>query len=701
MSELELVNDNYEESNTDSEVSQELQATVIMAIEDAVDFIDNTMSPKRAEAMRYYNGEALGNEQEGRSTAQSLDVRDTVQQMLPSLIRIFCGSEQPVEYAPRGAEDVETAKQATDYVNYLLTNNQDESFIQILYGTFLDALVKGSGFLKYVYRTTERIETSEYEALDDSALAALNADPQNVTTRLDTVNVDNQPQMHSVTIERTIVEGKIVVASVAPEEILINRDARTFEDADIVAHRKYATVSELVEMGYDYSEMLSYSTNEDSLSLDNEEARQRLLSSSTDSDYDDDDDSRKKVLYIEAYMKLDISGDGISELRKICCAGSGYEILRNDPATEIPFAHFCPSPEPHQFFGLSVADITMDIQRIKSSVLRASLDSLAMSTHPRVGVVEGQANLADVMSVEAGGIIRMRNPGAVQPFLLPYVGRDAFPMLEYLDKVREDRTGMSRAAAGLNPEQLQSSTLAAVTQTINAAQQRIEMIARLFADNGMARLYKGLLKLAHENVDETQMIRLRNQFVPVQPDQFSVDMDVVTNVSLGAGSSQERLMLLGQIAGIQKDLLEKLGPENPIVSAQNYYNTLVSTLELGGIKDVNRYFNDPAQYQPPEPTGPPEKDINERLIETQMYEIESNIQKKLADIELERERMFLENDRRRDESEANIVLKAAEISARFGAQVDVAEIKSNSDRDRELVKNLVNQQQQGPQDGQF
>ena len=137
------------------------------------------------------------------------------------------------------------------------------------------------------------------------------------------------------------------------------------------------------------------------------------------------------------------------------------------------------------------------------------------------------------------------------------------------------------------------------------------------------------------------------------------------------------------------------------MSAQNYYNTLVSTLELGGIKDVNRYFNDPAQYQPPEPTGPPEKDINEKLIETQMYEIESNIQKKLADIELERERMFLENDRRRDESEANIVLKAAEISARFGAQVDVAEIKSNSDRDRELVKNLANQQQPGPQDGQF
>jgi len=695
MSELELVTDDFEENTEGEEVSEELQATVRLAIEDAVDFIDNTMSPKRAEAMNYYMGEPLGNEQEGRSTAQSLDVRDTIQQMLPSLVRVFCGSERVVEYAARGPEDIELASQASDYINYILEHEQSSSYIEILYQTFLDALVKGSGFLKFVYRTTERIETSDYDGLDDASLATLNADPANETTRLETFVTEDQVPLHSVTISRSIIEGKIVVESVAPEELLINRDARTFDDADIVAHRKYATVSELVQMGYDFEEMLQYSTGDDStFSLENEEALQRLSNQLVDKDYDDDE-TRRRVLYVEAYMKL-ANGDGVSELRKVCTAGTSYEILRNEPATEIPFSHFCPSPEPHQFFGQSIADMTMDIQRIKTAVLRASLDSLAMSTHPRVGVVEGQANLADVLNVEAGGIIRMRNPGAVQPFTLPYVGRDAFPMLEYLDQVREDRTGMSRAAAGLNPEQLQSSTLAAVTQTINAAQQRIEMIARLFAENGMSRLYKGLLKLAHENVDETQIIRLRNQFVPVQPDQFSVDMDVVTNVALGAGSSQERLALLGQIAGIQKELLEKLGPENPIVSAQNYYNTLVSTLELGGIKDVNRYFSDPAQYQPPAPTGPPEKDINEKLIETQVFEIESNIQKKIAEIELDRERMLLEDDRRRDESFANMKLKEAEIVARYGAQVDTAEIKANGDRDRELVKNLSRPQQPGP-----
>lgn len=394
-------------------------------------------------------------------------------------------------------------------------------------------------------------------------------------------------------------------------------------------------------------------------------------------------------------MQLDTSGDGVSELRKICTAGPSYEILRNEPADDIPFAFFNPDPEPHAFFGLSVADLVMDIQRIKSAVLRSSLDSLAMSTHPRVGIVEGQASLEDVMNVEAGGVIRMRNPGAVVPFTLPYVGQSAFPMMEYLDQMRENRTGISKAAAGLSPDQLQSSTLAAVTQTISAAQQRIEMVARLFAENGMKRLYKGVLKLVHTYQDQERVIRLRNQFVPVQPDKFSTNMDVVTNIALGAGGNQERLALLGQVAQIQEKLLQQLGPDNPIVNAQNYYNTLVSTLELGGIKDINRYFTDPAQYQPQQPQEPPKPDINEQLIQVQMSEIQANIQKKAAELELEREKMIREDDRRRDETEMNFELKAVEIAAKYNTQIDTASIKANAERDREMVKAL-SQPPQGP-----
>ena len=696
MSEIEIVNndtDTYEEPFEELEeeqplVDENLESVVRLAIEDAVDYVDNTLSPKRAEAADYYEGAPLGNEQEGRSTAQTMDVRDTVQAMLPSLVRIFCGSEKVVEFAPRSAEDIPVAKQATDYVNYVLENDQDQSYIEILYQVFKDALVKGSGILKYDWRETERIVSENLDGLNDDGLAALNSDPDAEIDMLDTTIMDGMP-LHSVSVTRKTVEGKVTVAAVPPEEFIVNRYARSFEDADIVGHRKYVTVGELVEMGYDPDEMASFSTDDDDFELTNQEARQRHPGQMDDRDYQDDP-SRRRVLYVEAYMRLDTNGDGISELRKICCAGPSYEILRNEPAEDIPFALFCPDPEPHSFFGLSIADLTMDIQRIKSAVLRGSLDSLAMSTHPRVGIVEGQASLEDVLNVEAGGVIRMRNPGAVTPFTLPYVGQQAFPMMEYLDQMRENRTGISKAAAGLSPEQLQSSTLAAVTQTISAAQQRIELIARLFAENGMKRLYKGLLKLIATYQEEERIIRLRNEFVPIAPDAFNINMDVVTNIALGAGGNQERLALLGQISNIQQQLLQQLGPNNPLVNVQNYYNTLVSTLELGGIKDINRFFTDPAQFQPP-PEQPPEPDINEQLIQVQMSEIQANIDKKIAELELEREKMIREDDRRRDEAEANFELKAAELLARFGAQVDTAKIKANADRDREMVRSLAAQ----------
>ena len=674
-----------EEFEDPSMSEDEVQGIVSNAIGDAVDFIDNTVSPARATAAEYYNGEPLGNEQEGRSTAQTMDVRDTVQAMLPSLMRIFCGSDHVVEYAQTGPEDVEAAKQATDYVNYILNQDQDQSYIEIIYQTMKDALVKGSGFLKYFYDESENSNSYELENLDDQALAALNADPEIEIEMLQSmVGSDSPIPMHKVRVVKRSKVGKIKVMSVPPEEIVINRHARSLEDADIVAHRCYKPVSDLVEMGYALEDIEQYATIEEDFDLFNEEARERLLNRN---DMAYGDSSRKRVLYVEAYMYIDVDGDGVSELRQICCAGPNYEILRNDPTDMIPIAFFCPDPEPHAFFGMSLADLTMDIQRIKSAVLRASLDSLAMSTHPRVGIVEGQASLEDVMNVEAGGVIRMRQPGAVIPFNLPYVGKDAFGMLAYMDEIRENRTGISKAADGLDPSALQSSTLLAVQQTVAAAQQRTELIARLFAEGGMTRLYKGLLQLIIKHQDRPRMIRLRNQFVPMSPDRWNANMDVVSNVALGKGGDQERMSMLQQVAGKQEQILQTMGANNPLVDLNNYYQTLTQMLEVAGFKDPLRFFKDPATFQPV--PQEPQPDPNEALVQVQMQAIQADIQKKAAELELEREKMQREDDRRRDKDEADIALKAAEINARYGAQVNTAEIKANAERDRELVKQLA------------
>jgi len=667
----------------------ELENVLAGEIQDATDYIDNVVSPARALAESYYLGEPFGNEEEGRSTVISMDVRDTVQAILPSLMRVFYGGEHTVEFAPTSAEDVQKASQATDYINYIFRRDNDG--FAVLYSAFKDALVKGSGFVKWYWDSTDEIESYTLEGIDEIGLIALTSDP-NVSidyleSRATSENVDpatGEPVMiHDVRVTRTRPKGRVKVTSVPPEEILISRNARSLEEADLVAHRRYLTLSELVQMGYDYDEIEQFATSEDNFDF-NAESRERnpTLGNSTDSS---SDPTMRRALYVESYIRADVDGDSVAELRRICSIGSEYKIFLNEPAEQLPFAVFMPDPEPHTFFGLSIADVTMDIQRIKSMVLRSSLDSLALSTHPRVGVVEGQASMDDVLNTEVGGIIRMRSPGAVVPFSMPFVGKECFPMLEYMDLVRENRTGVSRAADGLDPAALQSSTALAVSQTIHAAQQRTELIARMFAETGMKKMFEGIFYLVNTRQDAERMIRLRNEFVPIDPRVWDSDMDVIVNVALGRGSEGERISMLMQIAGKQEQILTTIGPDNPLVSIENYYQTLRQVIELAGFQDTQRFISDPADYQP-QPQQPQEPTVDEQLIQVQMEGIKADIIKKKAELELKREDMIMRDDRERDKTEMEGELRAAEINARYNASVNTEEMRAIAGRNRELIR---------------
>ncbi|MFZ9136037.1 MAG: portal protein, partial [Candidatus Puniceispirillaceae bacterium] len=344
------------------------------------------------------------------------------------------------------------------------------------------------------------------------------------------------------------------------------------------------------------------------------------------------DPAMKKVLYVENYIKVDYDQDGIAELRKICTAGDGNKILMNEPCAIVPFATFCPDPEAHDFYGMSTADAVMDIQRIKSSIMRNTLDSLAMSIHPRVAIVEGMVNIEDVMNNEVGAIIRQRAAGQVQPMSMLFVGQQAFPVLQYMDEIKEARTGISKASAGLDAGALQSSTASAVQATVSAAQQHIELIARIFAETGMKQLYKIVLHLITTHQDRPRMVRLSNEFVPIDPRVWNADMDVSINVALGRGTDTERMMMLRQIADMQKEAMATMGPVNPLTDIAKLSNTLKAMTELAGFKDASQFWSDPAQFQPPQQEEKP--DINEQLIAVQIQQIQADIQKKAAELQL-------------------------------------------------------------------
>ena len=680
----------------------ELQGIISAELQDAVSYIDADVSPTRAKGTEYYRGDPFGNEEEGRSQVVSMEVRDTVSAMMPSLMKVFFSTENVVEYVPRGPEDVAGAQQATDYANYVFTS--DNNGFMTTYAIFKDSLVRKCGIAKYYWEDVEEVKIDQYSGLDDQTIQILMQEDAEVNIvvsypdpsmpmQMMQPQVDpatglpmqmTQPMLHDVQVKRNSKDGRIRIMAVPPEELLLSRRARSFDDAAIIAHRQMATVSDLIGMGYDQDEI---EENISSTDLDsNDEYLARQPTSTTMGSGSSLNPMQQRVLYIESYMRVDFDGDGVPELRKICCMGSGYTVVRNLPASYIPFVDFPCDPEPHTspLEAMSIFDITRDIQEIKSEIMRNTLDSLAQSIHPRTAVVEGQVNIDDVLNNETGAIIRMRAPGMVQPFSTPFVGQPAFAMMDYMDQMREDRTGMSKAAMGLDPDALQSTTKAAVTATVSASQSRLELQARILAE-GMKKLFKGILYLMTTHQDKPRMVRLRNEWVQIDPRVWDASMDVNVNIGLGNGDTNEKLSALNIIMQKQEQLMAQFGPMNQIASLPMYIRTLQKAIELSGYKDASSYFNTlPADFQMPQEQPKPTPE--EVLAQVQAQSIQADIQKKAAELELQREKMLRDDDYRRDQLAQDLLLKKYELELKYGTQISTAEIDARQAMDREAMR---------------
>ena len=669
---------------------EELQSSVRQSIEDAIDYIDDEISPIRAESTKFYRGEPFGNEVVGRSQVVSRDVRDATMAVLPSMMRVFFGSSKPVEFGPKTAEDVAMAEQATDYVSHIIQVDNDG--LEIFYSVFKDALMNRGGFVKWSWDDSAIVNTHSFEGLDEGSLGlilqeegveavSVMGNPAPGIGEEQMMQMESQgqqiPQVYDVEIKRSTKKNRVKIETMPPEEFFVDAAATSLDDCQICGHRTMATVSSLVALGYD-QETLDEHLSDQVGFIDSEEYIARTSYPDTRSPLSAYE--RRRVLYVEAWTYVDFDGDGLAELRRICTIGDSYEIVNNEPAASIPFAVFNSDPEPHMFFGSDLADLTKDIQRIKSATLRGMLDSLSFSLYPRTAVVEGMVDLDDVMNDEPGAIIRTRQPGMITPFNVPFLGKEAFPMIAYLDQMKESRTGQTAASQGLDPDVLQSTTRAAVQATVKGAEQHLELMARLFA-NGFKRMSKGVLDLVITHQDRERVVRLRDTWVPVDPRVWDSGMDCEANVGLGSGMTDEKLGVLAQVASQQKEILEKLGPSNPLVGLGQFRNTLAKMLEVAGFKDANQFFKPiPIDYEPPPPEGPPEPSMEDKMLQVQMADIQSR-----AEIEMQKLQLAAMKQTQLDERES------ARIAGDLAIREFTAEEKFQNDVDLEVVKASLRQ----------
>ena len=534
---------------------EELVSRIKTEITDSLGYGDE-ISKQRETAMEYYYGLPFGNEVEGRSQFVDSTVADTIEWIKPSLMRVFASGDEMVKFSPHGPEDVQMAEQATDYVNYVFT--KDNPGWEILYSWFTDALLSKNGIVKVWWDEYSEEQREEYNGLDDMGIQSLlineGVEVMEHTAYEDPAGYGAEggavPQMlHDVVIKRTNYDGRIKIENVPPSEFLISREAKHINDARFVCHRVKKTLSELREMYPDENlgpEDLSSGGYDEAFPGE----RESRFDFDNSSGFTFGESEREEALSTywlhESFLKTDFDGDGIAELRKVCTVGD--KVLQNDEIDSIPFVSITPVKIPHKFFGLSVADLVMDLQLMKSTLTRNLMDNMYNQNFGRYAVIEGQANLDDLLTQRPGGVVRVKAPGAVTRLDTPTLEPYSFEMLKYIDSIRESRAGVTKYSQGMNENALTSHTTAtAVNAVMTAAQSRVELIARNFAETGVKDLMRTIYELLLKNQDRERMVMLRNQWMPVRPDAWKDKYDCTVSVALGNGSKDQQMAHLSQM----------------------------------------------------------------------------------------------------------------------------------------------------------
>lgn len=680
----------------------QLRSITDQEMRQAVGWYSGKLAAQRQKAMAYYLSQPTLDltppEVEGRSSVVSPDVRNTIESMLPQLMVKFAGSERVVEFEPQKPGDEPKAEQATDYVNHVLhAHNPGE---RIIYNWMKDALLSKNGIVKVWWDDRKEEKREEYRNLNDVELAQLMDDDevevieqksypdeddakqraqalqqlqqqleqarqaaaQNPQAQQAVMQVHQQMAQiqsappvlaYDVACKRTQISGCVKVENVPPEEFLISRKAKSIQDASFVAHRVARTQSDLISMGYKNVDQIS---GDDQATALNMERIERL-------GYDDElaylqadtlstpDDSQRVIWVTECYVRVDYDGDGISELRKVVRAGN--QILENEIVDLAPFVAITPVPMPHKFFGLSVADLALEAQKIKTNILRGMLDNMYLSINGRYFAVDGQVNLDDLLASRPGGVVRVKQPGAAGR-LDQGMGDSqlGMSMMETMQGFLEDSTGWTRYNQGADGDSL-NNTATGVNIITNRADMRLDLIARNFAE-GFRDLFRLILKLVSQYCDKQAFVRLRGTWVNVDPREWRNQFDCTVNVGLGTGNRDQQVAHL--MALLQQ---QQMGLQIGTATPENVYQSQAELTKALGFKSADKFFSDPAKA-PPRPQPPtPEQIKAQAAMQLEQMKQQADAQKFQAQTQMEMQRIQMEAQATQAQKQAELQVQQA------------------------------------------
>lgn len=642
---------------------------------------DNEITSDQERALLYYNGVMQDvPAQEGSSSVVDRTVALVVDNAVAATLKPFVSSDETVRFAPRGPEDIEIADQATEYVNYVF-NNDNPGFM-ILHDWFKDAFLSKLGTVKVWWESEQRFEGERVDVsgMDEMQLAFVRSQP-------DYMGEDDGV----ASIGRFVEDGRVKVQNIPPEEFRISGGARTVEEAIYTAHvPTNVTRSDLIEMGFDAEVVDTLpalaGANDDSTLADARYDDENFHDARIDSFHKSND----RIALRDEYVRVDFDGDGIAELRRVLRVDK--VILLNEEADENPFATICPIPMPHKVYGHSLADRVVQEQKIGTVLWRQTLDNLYKSNNPRPIVGEGAHNpdgsTAQSLNDNApGAAIMVRDIGQFSFSAVPFTADKSFPMMELLDKKVEENSGISRAGQGLDTNALRKAGAMTATEMTLISQgknARTEMVARIFAETGVSRLFKLILALVSKQQPRERIIRLRGKWVPIDPRGWP-ELDVSISVGLGIGDKAEQVAQAQIVLQTMQTLAQT--PFASLIDAQKVYGAVKRLFTASGIKNTDEFLKEPSEegQQPAQPSPEEQKAMAELQMQQAKMQFEQQLQ--AAKLQAQREEAMLKQQLAREEAEFEAELAVEKMNREFELAKRKLEMESALKSESQLSQN--------------
>lgn len=635
---------------------------------------DSQLSGDREKALKYYNGDPLGNEVEGRSQVVSRDVLDTVEAALPQILKVFVAGDEVVKFNPRGLEDEEAAQQETDYINYVVMEKNPGFMVFATW--FKDALISKNGYVKVWYEQEKSTEHESYQGLTDIQITLLLQDasievlehtaypdpaiPPQVAMQFEAAG-QALPMLHDIRIALQSTKDCIKMANVAPEDIMVSQDCReiSVQAARFVQHRVMMTREDMEAQDWDVPDDLGGTENDDS-----PESLARDQYGET-REYGEDD----LIQVRDTYLMID------GQRERFVVAGN--HIVWRESAEIVPIATLTPHVSPHRHIGMSYADLTTDLQEIKTALIRGQLDNMYLSNNGRYAISD-RVNLQDMLTSRPGGVVRVSGEpaSAIMPLAHTPFPPTSFTMVEYFDSVKEKRTGITAYNQGLNADSL-NKTATGISQIMSASQQRIELVARTFAETGVKELFMLVHRLVRKYYTRPDIMRLRKKWVDVDPRQWKTRSDMSVAVGIGTGNKDQMLGHLMTILQAQKEAIV-LG----IATPKNIYNALVKLTQNAGFKNTEEFWTDPStnpqQQKPPQPS-PDTLVMAKTEIDKAHIKAQSDEQKVAMQAQLDRQNAAHNMQQEQMRSQNDLVIEREKIAMQADLEKFKAELKAETD----------------------